>query len=114
MHDASHAAIGHSETWWWSVGRLTLDWIAGSSMVSWRNQHVIGHHVYTNVFGGDPDLPVDKEGDFRRVTEHQFWADVYYYQHYYVPPLYGLLAIKARLQVRVQARSLGRDDGDRH
>uniref|UniRef100_A0A7S0G1W4 Cytochrome b5 heme-binding domain-containing protein n=1 Tax=Rhodosorus marinus TaxID=101924 RepID=A0A7S0G1W4_9RHOD len=98
MHDASHAAIGHSETWWWTVGRVSLDWISGSSMLSWRNQHVIGHHIYTNVFGADPDLPEAKKGDFRRITEHQFWDSVYYYQHLYVPVLYGLLAIKARLQ----------------
>lgn len=44
MHDASHGAIGHSETWWWSIGRLTLDWISGSSMLAWHNQHIVGHH----------------------------------------------------------------------
>ena len=57
MHDASHAAIGHSEAWWIGVGRLCLDWFAGGSMITWHHQHIIGHHVYTNVFKADPDLP---------------------------------------------------------
>jgi hypothetical protein len=57
MHDASHAAIGHNEKWWIGVGRLCLDWFAGGSMITWHHQHIIGHHVYTNVFKADPDLP---------------------------------------------------------
>lgn len=57
MHDASHAAIGHSEGMWIGVGRLCLDWFAGGSMITWHHQHIIGHHVYTNVYKGDPDLP---------------------------------------------------------
>lgn len=57
MHDASHGALGGNELWWWSVGRLTLDWISGSSMLAWHNQHIVGHHAYTNIMGADPDLP---------------------------------------------------------
>jgi len=50
MHDASHGAVGNNEKWWWSVGRLTLDWVSGSSMVAWHNQHIVGHHASTNIF----------------------------------------------------------------
>lgn len=57
MHDASHAAIGHSQTSWRFFGRLCLDFFAGSCMLSWHHQHVVGHHVYTNVFQADPDIP---------------------------------------------------------
>lgn len=57
MHDAAHAAIGHSETWWKVVGRGCLDIFAGGSMITWHHQHIIGHHVYTNVFKADPDIP---------------------------------------------------------
>eukprot|EP00178_Gracilaria_changii_P003270 TRINITY_DN147_c0_g2_i2.p1 TRINITY_DN147_c0_g2~~TRINITY_DN147_c0_g2_i2.p1 ORF type:complete len:536 (-),score=131.31 TRINITY_DN147_c0_g2_i2:442-2049(-) len=98
MHDASHSALGGSERWWWSIGRLALDYVSGSSMLSWRNQHVIGHHVYTNVFGADPDLPVSLSADARRLVRQQRWARVYRWQHLYLPPLYGLLAIKSRVQ----------------
>jgi fatty acid desaturase/predicted heme/steroid binding protein len=98
MHDASHASIGHSETWWWAVGRFSLDYISGSSMLSWRNQHVIGHHIYTNVMGADPDLPVSRDGDPRRLVPEQVWKSMYRFQHLYLPPLYGILALKSRFQ----------------
>jgi len=98
MHDSSHASIGHSEWLWFGIGRFALDWVSGSSMVSWRNQHVIGHHVYTNVMGADPDLPVATEGDVRRIVPEQVWNSVYKYQHVYMPILYGLLGLKSRFQ----------------
>ncbi len=57
MHDASHTAIGTTQTSWKFFGRLTLDWYAGASMLSWHHQHIVGHHVYTNIFMADPDIP---------------------------------------------------------
>lgn len=98
MHDASHAAIGHSERWWWNVGRFALDYMSGSSLLSWRNQHVLGHHVYTNVMGADPDLPVCLEADPRRLVKQQRQKDMYQWQHVYLPPLYGILGMKSRVQ----------------
>ena len=61
-------------------------------------QHVMGHHIYTNVFSVDPDLPAARTGDLRRIVPSQMWAGVYKYQHLYLPLAYGLLAIKFRLQ----------------
>lgn len=97
MHDCSHASLGHTETSWWTIGRIALDWVSGSSMLAWRNQHVIGHHVYTNVFGSDPDLPVLVEGDPRRLVPEQVWLKAYQYQHIYMPVLYGILSLKSRI-----------------
>ena len=57
MHDACHTALGPHEGWWKLYGRLCLDWYAGGCMITWHHQHVVGHHVYTNVFTADPDLP---------------------------------------------------------
>lgn len=34
-------------------------------------QHVIGHHIYTNVFLADPDLPDKMEADPRRLVPKQ-------------------------------------------
>jgi len=95
MHDASHTAIGHSETGYKFWGQLTLDWMAGASMLSWHHQHTIGHHVYTNVYGADPDLPAG--GEPRRFVERQRWASIYQWQWLYMPVLYGLLAMKVRV-----------------
>ncbi|KAF0718548.1 hypothetical protein AaE_010627 [Aphanomyces astaci] len=75
-----------------------MDWFAGASMVSWLNQHVVGHHIYTNVAGADPDLPVDFEGDVRRIVTRQVLKPMYRFQHLYLPPLYGLLGLKFRIQ----------------
>jgi len=98
MHDASHTSIGYSQGYWAFFGRLTMDWFAGASMTSWHHQHVVGHHLYTNVYGADPDLPVARSGDIRRVTDHQVWSGLYRFQHLYLGPLYSLLGLKFRVQ----------------
>lgn len=71
MHDSSHAAYTKDHRMWGIVGRFTLDWFAGASLSSWLNQHVVGHHIYTNVAGVDPDLPVNFESDMRRIVDRQ-------------------------------------------
>lgn len=98
MHDASHAAIGHSEAWWKVMGRLTLDWMAGACMMQWHHQHIIGHHQYTNVYQADPDLPCTPDGDVRYLVSQQNWGAVYGWQHVYLPVLYGLLGMKVRIE----------------
>lgn len=98
MHDSSHLSIGRTPTWWHVMGRLTMDWFAGASVYSWYNQHTIGHHVYTNIMGADPDVPVKEEGDIRRITPFQKWTGLYQYQHIYLMVLYGVLGLKFRVQ----------------
>jgi fatty acid desaturase/cytochrome b involved in lipid metabolism len=98
MHDASHLSIGSSPKGWRLLGRLCMDWFAGASIYSWYNQHTIGHHVYTNVHGADPDLPVKETGDIRRVTPFQTGSPLYRFQHIYLMVLYGLLGLKFRVQ----------------
>lgn len=65
-----------------------------------ESQHVVGHHIYTNVYGADPDLPEASEGDPRRLVPRQKWAWIYKYQHLYMPPLYGLLALKVIVEMK--------------
>lgn len=52
-----------------SAQGATLD-LVGASSFMWRQQHVAGHHVWTNVHGKDPDIRVS-EADVRRVTPFQ-------------------------------------------
>jgi len=98
MHDSSHTALGYSPAWWFGISRLTMEWIAGASVISWFHQHVLGHHIYTNIMGIDPDMPFMKEGDMRYLVKQQKWSHFYKYQHIYMPILYGGLALKFRLQ----------------
>jgi fatty acid desaturase len=60
----------------------------------WRQQHVVGHHAYTNVDGLDPDIRVSGQ-DVRRVTAAQPWHSWHTLQHVYLGALYGLLAFKS-------------------
>jgi len=98
MHDASHLSFGWNAKWWTVAGRFLMDWVCGASILSWSNQHVLGHHVYTNVMGVDPDLPPKLSGDIRRVANMQSWNPIYRFQHIYLLFLYGFLAIKTRIQ----------------
>jgi len=98
MHDSVHTSLGYSPMWWTIIGRLTQEWISGCSVMSWLHQHVLGHHVYTNIIGVDPDMPYFKEGDLRYLVKQQKWRSLYKYQHIYMPILYGGLGFKVRLQ----------------
>jgi fatty acid desaturase len=95
MHDACHCAVGHTQTLWQLWGRLPMDVMAGGSIFSWQHQHVVGHHVYTNVYMADPDLP-HVDGDPRYIVSRQVWTWLYRFQHIYMPVLYALLALKMR------------------
>nr|CCA26326.1 delta 5 fatty acid desaturase putative [Albugo laibachii Nc14] len=98
MHDCSHAAHSKSPFWWKFMGRASMDWFAGASMIAWQHQHILGHHIYTNIASADPDLPTDFDRDLRRIVALQTKRAIYRFQHIYLPPLYGLLALKVRLQ----------------
>jgi len=95
LHDASHCGITHSPTVWKWIGS-SFDILIGGSYFAWLHQHAIGHHLYTNVRGADPDLG-DGDVDFRRVSQAQTWRPIYQYQHIYAPLLYGLYPFKARI-----------------
>jgi len=97
MHDASHFAISRIPALWFLIGRFTMDVYAGASLCSWHHQHILGHHIYTNILGVDPDLPVSEIGDVRRITLFQNWIWPYQFQVLYLPILYGLLGFKQRV-----------------
>jgi len=98
MHDACHSSIGYNEWWWKVIGRFTMDFLTGGDMKHWHHQHVLGHHVYTNVMGADPDLPEVVDGDMRYIVPRQVWISLYKFQWIYMPLLYGFLTVKIRLQ----------------
>jgi linoleoyl-CoA desaturase len=71
----------------------TLDLIGGSSYL-WRWKHVVFHHTHVNVTGHDTDIDL---GILARLTPHQTRRAYHRWQHVYLWPLYGLLAIKWQL-----------------
>ena len=70
MHDANHGAYSPSPLLNAVMGS-TLD-LAGASSFMWRQQHVVGHHAFTNVADRDPDIRVSAK-DVRRVAAMQPW-----------------------------------------
>lgn len=71
---------------------LTLD-ICGASSFMWKQQHVIGHHVYTNVKSEDPDVCLVTA----RLAPWQPHAAHHTLQHIYLAALYSALALKTIL-----------------
>jgi linoleoyl-CoA desaturase len=117
MHDANHDAFSRSRR----VNRIvgcTLDLLGGSSWL-WRFKHNHLHHANTNVMGVDSDID---QGPIARMAPEQPWRRWHRYQHIYMWPVYGLLAIrwflvadfKNLLSNRIGAQPLKVDKRFRH
>lgn len=70
QHDANHGAFHRNASVNKWIG-WSLDFVGASSFI-WKQQHVFGHHVYTNIDGIDPDIRVN-DPDVRRTTLFQPW-----------------------------------------
>lgn len=88
MHDANHGAYSKHK----NVNRFfgfIISFIGGSD-VTWRMQHNVLHHTYTNVTGMDEDI---NPGKVMRFSPHEKRYAAHKYQHIYAWFLYGLMTI---------------------
>jgi len=88
MHDAVHGAYHQRpevNKWLGSVMYL----ICGN-VTTWRVQHNVLHHTYTNIKGMDDDL--ETKGLIRLHPE-QAWKKMHRYQKWYSPLVYSLLTL---------------------
>src|SRR3989441_235444 len=92
QHDGGHQAYSN-HPWVNKLMAMTLELIGGSSHL-WRWKHVVLHHTYVNITGHDTDIDL---GLLARLTPHQRRLPYHRWQHLYLWPLYGLLAIKWQL-----------------
>jgi linoleoyl-CoA desaturase len=92
QHDGGHQAYS-DHPWVNRLMAMTLELIGGSSHL-WRWKHVVLHHTYVNITGHDTDIDL---GLLARLTPHQRRLPYHRWQHLYLWPLYGLLAIKWQL-----------------
>jgi linoleoyl-CoA desaturase len=92
QHDGSHRAYSDHQ-WINKLMAMTLDLIGGSSFI-WHWKHDIFHHTYVNITGHDADIDI---GVFGRLSPHQKRRPFHRWQHLYLWPLYGVLAIKWHL-----------------
>jgi fatty acid desaturase len=102
VHEGSHASTSDSPLLWRLFGSIH-DFINGASFYTWCHQHFLGHHPFTNLSSNkdnfiaiDPDIYTN-EPDIRRIKPYQKWYNRYKWQHWYVPILYGFLALKYRI-----------------
>jgi len=56
-HDISHYSYGNWPAFWEWFPHFGCV-LVGHSMDVWRHRHILGHHIYTNVCGIDPDLGI--------------------------------------------------------
>jgi linoleoyl-CoA desaturase len=106
QHDGGHQAYS-SSSWINRVMALTLELIGGSSYL-WHWKHVVLHHTYANITGHDTDIDL---GGLGRFTPHQKRRAYHRWQHVYLWPLYGLLAIKWQLVDDFRKVASGRISG---
>ncbi len=107
MHDGNHGAFS-SKRWLNRLAALSAD-VLGASSLLWRRQHNDRHHRHTNIVGLDGDLD---QQPFARLAPWQPHRRHHSWQHLYMWPLYGFLAIKwfviGDLRTLVASRRQGR------
>jgi linoleoyl-CoA desaturase len=88
MHDANHGAYSNKK-WVNSIIGYSLN-LVGANAFSWKIQHNVLHHSFTNVHDEDEDI--SPRGAFR-LTPHSSWKHIHRYQHIYAWFLYSLMTI---------------------
>lgn len=88
MHDANHQAYSHNN-WVNKILGYTLNLVGGNAY-TWKVQHNLLHHTYTNIHGHDEDLDAGIVVRFSREAEFKPWHK---YQHYYAFVVYSLVTI---------------------
>ncbi|KAJ3718574.1 fatty acid desaturase-domain-containing protein [Lentinula guzmanii] len=95
FHDGSHGAAGHNPSMWRLLA-MGHDLFNGSSSTLWAYQHVMSHHIFTNVEGYDSDIDTS-DMEFYRIKQSQKYSAIYKYQPIYSPFLYFFLGISIRI-----------------
>lgn len=86
MHDGLHGAYS-AKKW---VNRLmgASMYVIGSNVFTWKLQHNVFHHAYTNIEGLDEDI---RTRWIIRLCEHTPLKPIHKYQHIYAYILYSLM-----------------------
>jgi linoleoyl-CoA desaturase len=86
MHEANHGSLT-GQPWLNKLFGYSLNLIGGNSL-SWRIQHNVLHHSFTNVHGIDEDL---EGGHIMRFTPKEPWKKRHRLQYIYAWALYSLM-----------------------
>jgi linoleoyl-CoA desaturase len=88
MHDANHGSV--SEKGWINKLMGASMYLLAGNVFTWKVQHNVLHHNYTNVHGVDEDIETD---GLIKLHPESKTKRIHKYQHIYAPFLYGLLTI---------------------
>lgn len=94
MHDANHGSYSNNKTINDLMSKTMV--LMGSSCTTWRIQHNVLHHSYTNIEGVDADIPVMR---VLRLSPNQPKQYIQKFQHIYAWVLYSLISF-SRLVAR--------------
>lgn len=89
MHDSNHGSYSNNKTMNKLLGKVIV--LVGGYHVTWKIQHNILHHTYTNIEGLDHDIDA---GVFLRFSPNSKWYKMHRFQHFYAWFLYGLLTLQ--------------------
>jgi linoleoyl-CoA desaturase len=89
MHDSNHGSYSGSKGLNKYLGKIII--LVGGYDVTWRLQHNVLHHTYTNIEGLDHDIDA---GIFLRFSPHTKRYKFHRFQHIYAWVLYGLLTLQ--------------------
>jgi linoleoyl-CoA desaturase len=88
MHDANHGAYSKSD----KVNKYMGLWmnVIGGNAATWKLQHNVLHHSFTNIDGHDHDIAGPP---MLRFSPHQELRPMHRFQHIYAWFLYGLMTL---------------------
>lgn len=88
MHDANHGAYSKNENVNKWIGKIVN--LIGGYAVTWKVQHNVLHHSYTNIHGYDEDI---SPPPFMRFSPNEELKPIHKYQHFYVWFFYSLMTV---------------------
>ncbi|MDR9441188.1 MAG: acyl-CoA desaturase [Schleiferiaceae bacterium] len=88
MHDAVHGAYARRH--WINRWLGATIYLISGNATTWRFQHNVLHHTFTNIEGLDEDL---ETSGLLRLHPDQPWKKFHRHQAWYAPFLYGLLTL---------------------
>jgi linoleoyl-CoA desaturase len=88
MHDAAHGAYHKNN----AINRLLSSsiYLISGNATTWKLQHNVLHHTFTNIEGLDEDL---ETRGLLRLHPSQPWKKMHRFQMWYAPLLYGILTL---------------------
>lgn len=88
MHDAAHGTF--SKRRWLNKGLSWTIYLIGGNVFTWKVQHNVLHHAYTNIEGFDEDIQTKA---VIRLSKHAPVRRFHRFQHYYALFFYSLMTL---------------------